>query len=287
MDTDFLCERTLQKLNPAYHSLFTDTSMVMFYALEKYKTYFPDFTDHTFLHSMQVIDFCNQLIGDQIGMLNADEIYILLMGCYLHDSGMGIPEEEYKKFHDRITTPEYRAEHPDEDPRDTIRSFHQEFSGAMIRLHEEMLEIPSHEHTEAIVAISRGHRKADLYNEKEYPSALLLSNGETVCVPYLASLLRLADEMDIAADRNISFENGPLFDNIYRRAHHATRSIQILPDCFFVNVVTNEPEVEEEVRKVIGKLQKTLDYCVDVVAQRTPFEIHQKVIRWEISHEEE
>ena len=41
--------------------------------LSNYKRFFPEFTDHTNLHSVTVINFCNQLIGDQIERMNADE----------------------------------------------------------------------------------------------------------------------------------------------------------------------------------------------------------------------
>lgn len=55
-------------------------------------------TDHTALHSLEVIDFCNQLIGENIDEMNADEIYVFLMWAYLHDSGMGITMSDYEKF---------------------------------------------------------------------------------------------------------------------------------------------------------------------------------------------
>lgn len=83
-------ERKLRDLNPELHKRFTDAVFGLQHVLSNYKLIFPEYTDHTELHSLNVIDFCNQLIGDQIDKMNADEIYCLLMGCYFHDTGMGI-----------------------------------------------------------------------------------------------------------------------------------------------------------------------------------------------------
>ncbi|WP_205948352.1 HD domain-containing protein, partial [Pyramidobacter sp. C12-8] len=59
--------------------------------LESFLPRFPDFTDHTILHSMDVLEYCNMLIGEkQIERLSAAECYVLIMSCYLHDIGMGI-----------------------------------------------------------------------------------------------------------------------------------------------------------------------------------------------------
>ncbi len=80
---DFSMEKLLRRLDPKLHKCFTDTVFALQYTLSKYKLIFPEFSDHTNLHSMTVVDFCNRLIGSQIDRLNADEIYILLTGCYL------------------------------------------------------------------------------------------------------------------------------------------------------------------------------------------------------------
>ena len=48
--------------------------------LSRYENYFPDFTDHTVLHTLDILDLCNQLIGRQIEKLNVQELYVLLMG---------------------------------------------------------------------------------------------------------------------------------------------------------------------------------------------------------------
>ncbi|MDD2213325.1 MAG: hypothetical protein PHR21_02110 [Oscillospiraceae bacterium] len=89
MNTNYLCETKLKTESPELHRRFTNSVFCMLRMLNKYQNVFPTYTDHTALHSLEVIDFCNSLIADQIDELNADEVYILLMSAYLHDSGHG------------------------------------------------------------------------------------------------------------------------------------------------------------------------------------------------------
>ncbi len=113
---------------------------------------FPEYTDHSTLHSMSVIDFCNRLIGpSQASRLNEDAIYTLLMGCYLHDVGMGISMEQFREFSRELPIDEYLRHHPGADIADIVRDFHQELSALFVRKYAEFLEIPSPEHVLAIM----------------------------------------------------------------------------------------------------------------------------------------
>ena len=146
---DFLMERLLRQMNPDLHKRFTDAVFSLQHVLTNYKMIFPEYTDHTSLHTLTVIDFCNRLIGDQIGRLNADELYALLMGCYLHDTGMGITMKDYEAFSRRIDFGTYFDTHSRDDLPAIIRDFHHEYSGQFIRKYADVFEIPSREHEQA------------------------------------------------------------------------------------------------------------------------------------------
>ncbi|MBR4165575.1 MAG: hypothetical protein IKR43_05005, partial [Lachnospiraceae bacterium] len=79
---EFVMERRLRELNPGLHRRFTDTVFALQHMLSHYQLIFPQYTDHTNLHSLSVIAFCNRLIGERIDRLNADELYVLLMSAY-------------------------------------------------------------------------------------------------------------------------------------------------------------------------------------------------------------
>ena len=202
---DYAMERRLRALSSDLHTRFTESVFGLQHILLNYQLIFPTFTDHTALHSLNVIDFCNRIIGAQIDKLNADEIYCLLMGCYFHDTGMGIRRKDYDEFTRQIDFGDYFETHNRDSVSDVIRDFHNEYSGLFLKKYAALFDIPSEEHLRAIIQISRGHRKTNLMDEEEYPIALPVASGNTICFPYLSALIRLADEIDVAAGRNLSF----------------------------------------------------------------------------------
>lgn len=283
---DYAMERRLHALNPELHKRFSESLFVLQHILSNYLLIFPTFTDHTELHSLNVIDFCNRIIGSQIEKLNADEIYCLLMGCYFHDTGMGIRKKDYDEFSQKIDFGNYFETHSRKNIPDIIRTFHNEFSGLFLEKYSDLFEIPSAEHLYAIIQISRGHRKTDLTDEKEYPIALPVLGGNTICLPYLSALIRLADEIDVAAGRNLSFlyETSSLTnekDIIEFGKHEAIKEVAVSDQEFVLIIDTDDETVYNNIRKMSLKMQKTVDECCAAVTGRTPYDITQKAIKLE------
>lgn len=285
-DYDFAMERRLHELSPELHGRFTESVFGLQHILSNYLLIFPTFTDHTELHSLNVIDFCNRIIGAQIDKLNADEIYCLLMGCYFHDTGMGIREKDFEEFSRKIDFGDYFETHSRDNVSEIVRSFHNEYSGLFLKKYADLFDIPSENHLRAIIQISRGHRKTDLNDEKEYPIAMPVDGGNTVCFPYLSGLIRLADEIDVAAGRNLSF----LYDTqsltnekdvIEFGKHEAIKEVVVFEDKFVLIVDTDDEFVYNNIRKMASKMQKTLDECRFAVNERTPYTITQKTIELE------
>ncbi len=285
-DYDFAMERRLHELSPELHGRFTESVFGLQHILSNYLLIFPTFTDHTELHSLNVIDFCNRIIGAQIDKLNADEIYCLLMGCYFHDTGMGIREKDFEEFSRKIDFGDYFETHSRDNVSEIVRSFHNEYSGLFLKKYADLFDIPSENHLRAIIQISRGHRKTDLNDENEYPIAMPVDGGNTVCFPYLSGLIRLADEIDVAAGRNLSF----LYDTqsltnekdvIEFGKHEAIKEVVVFEDKFVLIVDTDDEFVYNNIRKMASKMQKTLDECRFAVNERTPYTITQKTIELE------
>lgn len=281
---DYALERRLRELDKGLHQRFTDTVFALQHILSNYKLIFPDFTDHTELHSLNVIEFCNQLIGDQINTLNADEIYCLLLGCYFHDTGMGISHKDFDEFSKKINFGNYFDTHDRDNLPEIIRNFHNEFSGLFIRKYANFFEFPTEQHLFTIIQISRGHRKTDLYNEDEYPIALKLDNGNTICVKYLAALVRLADEIDVTAARNSHaiYDISKLtheVDIIEFMKHDAVKGLEITNEEFIMSVETDDEQIYHDLEIVVSKMQKTLDYCRRAVNSLSQFCITQERVR--------
>ncbi|MCR5774268.1 MAG: ATP-binding protein [Lachnospiraceae bacterium] len=283
-EDDFLLELTLRREDADLHQRFKDIVFVTKTILTKYKQMFPEYTDHSALHSMTIIDSCNRLIGkEQIKKLNADEIYILLVSCYLHDVGMGINEKDFEELKIRLGASEFFEKNPNARPSDFVRINHHEFSGFFVEKYSDLLDIPSPEHVFAIKQVVRGHRKTDLYDEKEYPSALKLPDGNTVCLPYLAALIRLSDEIDVVATRNplILFDIDTIKEEISiieNKKLQAVKTMHMTGSSFVFTYKTDEPEVRQSIYDMAEKMQSTLDYCRDVVEKRTNFKVTQEKV---------
>ncbi|MBQ6731234.1 MAG: hypothetical protein IJR08_04940 [Bacilli bacterium] len=278
---DYSLERKLKELDSDLHQRFVDTVFALQKILSNYKLIFPDFTDHTELHSLNIIDFCNRLIGKQIDKLNADEIYVLLLGCYFHDTGMGISHNDFDEFSKQIDFGNYFETHSHDNYPEIVRNFHHEFSGLFLHKYARFFDFPSDEHLFAIIQISRGHRKTDLFDRKDYPLSLTLPNGNTICLPYLAALVRLADEIDVTASRNSKaiYDLNKIveeIDLIEFMKHDAVKDLEIKEDEFIMSVSTDDRKIFDRLTILASKMKKTLDYCRSAVNDITPYEITQK-----------
>ncbi len=280
---DFAMEKRLREMSPELHRRFTDAVFGLQKILSNYKLIFPEYTDHSELHSLTVIDFCNNLMGKQVEKLNADELYALLVACYFHDTGMGISHKDYEQFSKEIDFGDYFETHSRDNLQEIIRNFHNEFSGRFIKKYAPFFEIPSEEHLWAIMQIARGHRKTKLMDEKEYPVNYKVPGGNEICLPYLAALIRLADEIDVAAFRNskLLYHLEAIVDEkqiVEHKRHQAVKDLIISEKAFTLLVDTQEEEIKSSIFRMAEKMQITLDVCRRVVEEHTPYMITQEKI---------
>lgn len=289
MEPDYGIERRLAQCAPELHSRYRDCVVVSQRMLSRYENYFPDFTDHTVLHSLDILDFCNQLIGSQIEKLTAEDLYVLLLGALFHDIGMGVSVSDFEEFRKVLGFPE---------PADetalawAVRDHHQELSGLYLKKYWHLLDFPNEAYAQAVIQVCRGHRKTDLLDEKGYPPRFEVEPGKAVSLPYLAALICLADELDIAADRNISFlydvERMPSArDRREFRKHMAIRRVELTPDRVVVHAWTEDPELRGGVTDVTAKLRDKLLLCRRVAAERSSFVITQADVLLRMERAEE
>lgn len=231
---------------------------------------------------MDVLEYCNQLIGEkQIQMLSAEECYVLIMACFLHDIGMGISQKDYEEFSREIPFGDYLLTHDKENEMCIVRDFHNEYSCLFIRKYANLFNIPSEDFVFSIVQVSRGHRKTDLFDGREYPD-IKLGDG-LIRTAYLAAIIRLADEIDVGSARNpeLLFDYSGYTDQEDIDAfetHKAIRSVEVGEKQIVLHVRLKEQRHEELVRKIAGKLQRTLDYCRKVAEERSDLRITQREI---------
>lgn len=276
---EFLLEKRLKDEAPDLHTRVAGSVLVLQKTLESFHTWFPDFTDHSTLHSMDVLEFCNQLLGNQVYALSLPECYVLVMGCYLHDIGMGVTRKNFEAFTGQIDLESYRRRYPDADVVRIIRDFHNEFSGLFIRKYADLFDIPSPDLVTAIVQLSRGHRKTDLLDETEYPD--MHTPDGIIRTAFLSAVLRLADEIDVGAGRNpeILFDTSKLTrqqDIDAFGTHDSIRRVDVEEDRIVLYTRPVSPRFVPLVESLADKIRQTLDYCRTVAEKRSGLRITQE-----------
>lgn len=284
IENEYLIENRLQE-DPALQELMKASLFAIDRMLQSYIVRFPSFTDHSLLHSLNVLRYCNSIIGsDGIARLNAQESYVLVMSCYLHDIGMGIRDRDYAAFVREVVPKSWSDAHPDAEEADVVRTFHHEFSGCMIRKYAGVFEIPE-EYVFPIIQVSRGHRKTDLSDEKEYP--VLTTRKGLLRLPYLAAVMRLADELDWEKDRNPAL----LFCDIEMRTrmdyeifgiHESIQRIHVDAEKIVLWIRPKAPEFLPLVEELVSKIGETLAYCRDTAEKRTGLPVSQEKVEMKL-----
>lgn len=288
MAEDYGIEKRLLLLDPDLHGRYRNCLVVSQNMLTRYESTFPTYTDHSVLHTMEIMELCNQLIGEHLSDMTADDLYVLLMGALFHDVGMGISVTDYIQFRPRLHLPHLTGSSTALERAELIRDFHQEFSGMFVEKYQELFDIPNEQYTHAIVQVCRGHRKSDLLAQEEYPCYYPVTEERGVCLPYLAALLCLADELDVAAERNIGFlYDLDKVDNPVSRLeflkHQAISQVVLKPDRVVVYARSDDPVVRDGVIRLVEKLGDKLRYCRAVVSIRTRYAITQQNVFLEMN----
>lgn len=282
MGHEYLTEKRLRTLDPQLHDRYKNCVVVSNHMLSQYQSTFPEYTDHSTLHTLEIIDSCNKLIGDQIDLLTADDLYVLLMGALFHDVGMGISEKDFYSFYDETVAGE-AGTFSKEELQEQIRKNHHDLSGWFLKKYWHVFDVPNGAYAEAIIQVCRGHRKTNLFDPVEFPEIFFVAEGRGVALPYLAALIRLADELDLAADRNSAFLYDPMLikNDISRLEflkHQCIQSVEIQPANVLIKAASDDPRICEGVMDAVSKLAEVLHDCRKVVSERTSFIIQQQRI---------
>lgn len=264
-------ETTLQERNPSlYYGNFLKSIETATPILAEYKKNFPNYTDHSAEHSKVVIEYSNYLLSQSdVDNLNDDEIYIILTAAFLHDIGMSISPFEYTEFTKTDLYLNYIIKNPGKSKEDVIRDLHHVLSYNFIIKEWKTLNIPTRDYAEAIALVAQGHRKIEL---KEYNPRYAVKTGtEFVCLPYLAVILRIADELDATnkrtpellcryhtPDNEKSIMEFEKHKSTYK-VHFNGKIVELFAECYDINVYN-------ALLMQVNKIQDTITYCQKILS---------------------
>jgi len=237
--------------------------------LQRYLLNFPEYTDHSITHSEKILSHAENLIGNGHS-LNPDEIYILIMACYLHDIGMASSEEVIKKLKESSEYKEYEKEKGD-NFEDFLRGIHHKLSYDFILNNYETLGIINETYAEAIALVGMGHRKENLFDFDLFPPHYSVKSGsDFVCIPFLAGILRLADELDITNDRTPDllfskyFPKNKISKDEWNK-HKATYRVNFRSNLIIINAKCDNPFLYNALVTHYKKIEQVINYVQKMI----------------------
>lgn len=179
--------------------------------------FMPEYTKHNIDHSFNVLKIFEKIMPD-VDILNMTELVLLVYAAVLHDIGMVASREEVSLIREseeyKALLAEYQFDVKDEEViTEFIRRNHVKRSLDFIdkvktspNMYGLDFEIDSVDFSHYLkkVIYSHGIDNKELYNEREYPTEILIGE-DYVNIKYLCVLLRLADILDFDKTRTPKF----------------------------------------------------------------------------------
>lgn len=276
---EFALQKRLRQCSPSLHRNYLEASTGACMMLDRYRTVFPQYTDHSSLHCLNIMNLAGQLVGDCLLQMNGSELYVLLTGILFHDLGMGISKADFESLAPVLCGELYPAKGREAE---LIREFHQEFSALLVEKYSDIFEIRK-EYVFPVMQAVRGHRKTDLWDENAFPVSFQIGT-ESVCLPYIAGIIRLADEMDLCHDRNSTLGGeaqtiSDSYSQLVWRTHDTVKGMELTEKECILYAEGGDRDTWEELERWACKLQKTMDEVEQVITSRTPFFLPKRMVR--------
>ncbi len=265
-------EKHLIEIDSSLYSKFQETKTEITLLLTKYSSNFPEYTDHSSSHTLEVFQIASELLSDEeIHLLNSDETYILSMACLLHDVGMCVPENKIKEIEGSEEILAYKESHPNITTEIFIRDIHHRLSKKFIIDEHYLLKIPSKKYAEAIGIVAEGHRKVDLSDFEIFdPHYFAKSGKQIVCLPYIACILRIADELDVTNSRTPKILTKYYMPNNHISIREWSKHMSTLQRNYLDNDVIFEVDCSDQniyaaLQEQFDKIQNVINYCQKVI----------------------
>lgn len=210
---------------------------------------FPYYTPHDFSHSQHVEEILNWLVPDATKPdMNDYEMFFILVAAWLHDWGMVASEgenaEEVRRLH------HIRTE----------ANFEKLYEKIQLSLTEARI----------IGRICRGHRQENLL-DTEYDDSFVGSNNILIRVRFLASLLRVADECDVTANRTpeviyYSIKPEGASEEEFQKHLSISGIGKSAPYKLLLNGVAKSPKGVEVIERVRSQIQNQLNSVKAILA---------------------
>ena len=186
------CSENLLTKSKKLYENYRDNCTVVQRMLEKYKKTYPNISDYSIMHFIDIAEFCDLIMDrQQLEDLNEDECYCLLMAALFAHTGFGLNQEIMNKYISKLGI---QKQTQSLAFLQIMSKYHVLFSACLIEEYGDIFEFPSEIHKHAIISMLRfiGDNSDDINQLEEI---LALDNKKTVRLKGLAAVLVVGNQL--------------------------------------------------------------------------------------------
>ena len=186
------CSENLLTKSKKLYENYRDNCTVVQRMLEKYKKIYPNISDYSIMHFIDIAEFCDLIMDRQkLEDLNGDECYCLLMAALFAHTGFGLNQESMNKYISKLGI---QKQTQPLSFLQIMNKYHVLFSACLIEEYGDIFEFPSEKHKHAITSMLYfiGGNSDDINQLEEI---LVLDNKNTVRLKDLAAVLVVGNQL--------------------------------------------------------------------------------------------
>lgn len=186
------CSENLLKKSKKLYENYRDNCTVVQRMLEKYKKIYPNISDYSIMHFIDIAEFCDLIMDrKKLEGLNEDECYCLLLAALFAHTGFGLNQEIMNRYINRLGI---QKQTQSLTFLQIMSKYHVLFSACLIEEYGDIFEFPSEKHKYAITSMLYfiGGNSDDINQLEEI---LVLDNKNTVRLKDLAAVLVVGNQL--------------------------------------------------------------------------------------------
>ena len=194
------CSEILLAKSKKLYGNYRDNCTVVQRMLEKYKKLYPNISDYSIMHFIDIAEFCDMIMDKQkLENLNEDECYCLLSAALFAHIGFGLNQEIMNRYVDKLGIQKQAEELTFFQ---VMSKYHVLFSACLLEEYGDIFEFPSDLHKYAII------RMLHFIGENgtapvQLEEALVLNNQNVIRLKELAAVLAVGNQLAELKNANI------------------------------------------------------------------------------------
>ena len=194
------CSENLLTKSKKLYENYRDNCTVVQRMLEKYKKIYPNISDYSIMHFIDIAEFCDLIMDrKKLEGLNEDECYCLLLAALFAHTGFGLNQEIMNRYINRLGI---QKQTQSLTFLQIMSKYHVLFSACLIEEYGDIFEFPSEKHKHAITSMLYfiGGNSDDINQLEEI---LVLDNKNTVRLKDLAAVLVVGNQLAELKNTNL------------------------------------------------------------------------------------